>query len=447
MTISPFSSLGMGSTYLKYFPSFEDADRNRFFSFLFLIAIAGNALILFTGFALKDVIILRYSERAPEYIDFFFVTGIIVLSNSLFELFFNYSRSIMQVIFPSFLRDVYLRLGSLFLVIGYAFNWWSFDSTIFGLGIVYLLAFVFLFVQLSVLYHFRFDFRIGIVNTQWKKNIVRFGGYAMLVSGSFALYNNASYDQITAHLGTDAMGIFQTCFFIAVIVEMPRRNMAKVMGPIISTASQRKNTKEIKSLYQRGSLTMGVIGTLLFIGIITNLHDLFDFVPKGEDFRTGYWVVVIICLAKLSVMISSFAGEVINFSTLYRYNLLFQLVATFLLILLNYFFVPLWGINGAGIAFFIATLVHIGLKFTFVGYHFKMYPLTRSHLVLLGIASLVTAFAFWFQPTMHPIASIVIRSVITSVLFLVPIYYFKVSEDINRLIRSTFGRFFKINLS
>ena len=447
MTISPFSSLGTGSTYLKYFPSFNEENKHRLFSFLFLIAIVGNTIVLLTGFAFKDVIALRYVEKAPEYLDFMSITGMVIVSNSFFELFFNYSRSIMKVVFPSFLRDIYLRLGSLSLVMGFAFEWWGFNTAVFGLGVVYLSALVLLFSQLVLFHGFRFDFKMGSINAEWRNRIFRFGGYSMLVAGSFALYNNASYDQITAYLGTDAMGVFQTCFFIAIIVEMPRRNMAKVMGPIISKESEGNNMKEIKSLYQRGSLTMGVIGTLLFIGITTNLNDLFNFIPNGDEFRIGYWIVIMVCYTKLSLMISSFAAEIINFSPLYRYNLIFQLTATFLLLTLNYFFIPLWGINGAGIAFLIATLTHIILKFFFVGYHFGMYPLTKSHVPLIIITLIVLAFAFWFQTNWHPVISIVIRSVLTTVLFLFPVYYFKVSKDINKLIRSTFERFFKIKLS
>lgn len=447
MTVSPFSSLGTSSTYIKFFPSLKDADRNRLFSFLFLVAVIGNAAFLLVGFLLKDIIIVRYIERAPEYIDFISITGIIVLSNSLFELFFSFSRSVMKVIFPSFLRDIYLRVGTLSLIIGFAFDWWSFSTAVFGLGFVYVGAFALLFAQLVLFHHFRFDFRFSIFKGPYTIKLFKFAGYAMLVAGSFALYNNASYDQITAFLGSDATGIFQTCFFIAVIVEMPRRNMSKVMSPIISKESQAQNLKEIESLYHRGSLTMGVLGLLLFIGIMTNLTDLFAFIPKGKEFQAGYWIVIIICISKVSVMLSSFSSEIINFSHLYRFNLFFQVAATVALIGLNYLLIPIWGINGAGIAYLSATLINILLKFFFVGIHFKIYPITKAHVPLFLIAALVAVLAFWFQTNLHPIISIGIRSVLTAMLFLGLVYYFRVSEDINKLIRSTFDQLFKIKLS
>ncbi|MDE0471388.1 MAG: hypothetical protein OXH57_05560, partial [Ekhidna sp.] len=58
MMISPLSLLGTSSSYIKFFPVFSDNNKNRFFSFLFLITIIGNGIILLAGYFLKDVIAL-----------------------------------------------------------------------------------------------------------------------------------------------------------------------------------------------------------------------------------------------------------------------------------------------------------------------------------------------------------------------------------------------------
>lgn len=446
MMVSPISSFGMASSFIKFFPTFQEGERNRFFSFLFLVTLIGNTLILIVGYFLKDAIAARYIETAPEYIDYLSITAIIIVSNSLFDLFFSFSRTIMKVIFPSFLREVYLRLGSLLLVIGFAFEWWNFDMAVSGLGIVYSLAFIFLFAQLIIEHDFRFDFHFGIITQEWRGKLIRFGSYSMALAGSFAIINNISYDQITAQLGSAMNGIFNTCFFIAVIVEMPRRNMSKVLSPVISSEFARQNMKEVDSLFKRGSITMSVIGVLLFIGIITNLQDLFNFIPKGSEFQAGFWVVVGVCFAKLVLMVSSFAGEIINFSHLYRYNLLFQLIAAGVLITLNYYLISLWGINGAVISYVIAILFHICLKVGFVWYHFKIQPMVKSHLPLFIIGTFIGLAAFFFQPSWHPVVSIIIRSILTATIFTIMVYRFQISPDINKLIHSTFERFFKINL-
>ncbi|MEM6738272.1 MAG: polysaccharide biosynthesis C-terminal domain-containing protein [Bacteroidota bacterium] len=446
MMVSPISSFGAGSSYMKYFPSFDEEKKHRLFSFLFLVCVIGNGIILLVGYLLKDSIALRYVDTAPIYIDFLFVTGIVIVSNSFFDLFFNYSRSVLRVVVPSFLRDIYLRLGSFFLVIGYSLTWWNFDKAVIGLGIVYFSSFVVLFFQLIIRHAFHFDFRLESINTSWKKKLFEFGVYSMMLAGSFAVINNISYDQITAVLGSDMTGIFTTCFFIGVVVEMPKRNMAKVLIPLISKASKENDSQAIKAIYQRSSITMSIIGILFTIGIITNLQDLFDFIPKGSAFQAGFWVAVFVCLAKLTLMISSFSGEIINFSHLYKYNLYFQVLAAFMLVILNYFLIPIWGINGAGFSYVITMIFHTALKTGFVQYHFKISPLINSHLFLFIVSGATFALAFFFKPAFHPLINIGIRSMLITGVFVVLVYRFRISADINNLIHSTFERFLKIKL-
>ncbi|WP_420575639.1 lipopolysaccharide biosynthesis protein [Ekhidna sp.] len=446
MIVSPIASFGMSSSFLKFFPSFNQNDRNRFFSYLFLVTVVGNALVLIAGYLLRDLIAARYIETAPTYIEYLSITALIVISNSLFELFFSYSRTIMKVIFPSFLRDIYLRVGSLLLVFGYAMEWWDFSVAVIGLGTLFFFAFIFLFIQLITFHGFRFDFSFGIIRREWKKRLIKFGLYSMMLAGSFALINNVSYDQVTALLGAEMNGIFTTCFFIAIIVEMPRRSMSKVIAPIISSEFERGNMAEVDKLYKRSSITMSVIGMLLFIGIVTNLQDLFDFIPKGGDFQTGFWVVIAVCFAKLTLMVSSFAGEIINFSPNYKYNLIFQVTAAVVLITLNSFLIVKWGLNGAAISYLITILFHILLKVLFVKIRFGLHPFMRSHIPLIVIGGIITLGAYCFQPSWHPVINIAIRSILTSIIFIFLIYRLRISTDINKLIHSTFERFLKINL-
>ena len=366
MMISPFCSLGMGSSFIKYFPSFEGSFKNQLFTFQLLIVVFANILLIAGWHVFKDWIASYYVESAPEYVNYLSITAIVIVVNSLFDLFFSYSKTLLKVVFPSFLRDIFLKLGSAVLVIGYAVNWYSFEWAINGLAINYSLAFILLYLQLATKHGLRFTFNFSNITITWKKKIFKFSIYSMLMAGSFAILNNVTYSQITSYLGAAANGIFTTCFFIGIIVEMPRKNMAKVVVPIISSAFDKNDMTQIETIYKKGSITMSVIGYLLFIGIITNLHDLFNLIPKGDQFRTGYSVVLGVCITKLVLMIASFSGEIISFSRFYKYNLLFQVLAAVLLVFLNYFIILKWGLDGVAISYTSVIIVHIIIKLIYV---------------------------------------------------------------------------------
>lgn len=447
MMISPICSLGMGASFIKFFPALKDEFRNQFFTFQFTITLFANVMVIIAGFLLKEWIAGIYAESAPQYIQYLFITGVVIVVNSLFDLFFSYSRSILKVVFPSFLREIFLRIGSIFLVVGYALNWFSFDWAVYGLGITYGLVFILLYLQLVISHHFRFDFNFSQISADWKKRLFRFAFYSMGLAGSFAILNNATYSQVSSLLGPAANGIFTTCFFIGVIVEMPRRNMAKVMSPIISSEFEKQNMKEVDSLYKRSSITMSVIGILLFMGIITNLNDLFVFIPKGEQFETGFWVVTMVCAAKLVLMASSFPGEIINYSPLYRYNLIFQVGAAVMIVVMNQLVIPIWGLTGAGISYFAIITLHVIVKILFVQKYFHIQPFILAHIKLILAGLVIGALAWFWHPPTHPAIAIILRSIAITLVFIYLIYRLRISDDINKLIRSTFERFLNIKIS
>lgn len=436
MMVSPLCSVGMSGSYVKYFPLFKDSVKlkSQIFSFQFAVIIVSNILIISIALLNRDWIISKFSEDSSDYVNYLYITAIVVVVNSLFEHLFAYSATMLKVVFPSFLREIQLRLGAVVLILGFAGGYYDFDWAVQGLAINYSLALFLLFGNLILVRKLRFDLSFFKISREWKIKILRFSLYSMLVALSFSVLNNVSYSQVSTMMGDDFNGILVTCFFIGVIVEMPRRNMARVIGPLLSNAMAHKEYDEVEKIYKRGSITMTVIGALLFIGIVTNLNDLFSFIPKGDEFSLGFWIVIAVCGAKLVLMVSSFSGEILNYSDHYKYNLFFQVIAAVVLIVLNYLLIPIYGLNGVAISYFSTITLHVIAKFFMVRRILGINPFIKSH-VQLGIISVLVWVAFYFfKPDFSPFLSIAFRSVLTTVFFTFLVYRFKVSEDINKLI-------------
>lgn len=440
MILSPLISLGLHSSFIRFFPSFEKTDQNHFFTFLLLIS-SLSIIIVFAGIGLlHNSIESYYREKAPEYIQFIGITGIVVVANGLFELFYSFSRSRLEVFIPSIIRDIYLRLGMIFLVAGFGFNLFSFTTAAYGIGVLYvsgLLAFtIILFFKsgLRLVFNFRF------ISYTWLKSLLSYSLFAMFSAISFAMINHISFSQITSALGPRMNGIFSTCFFLGLIVELPRQNMSRIVQPILSKASESKNEAQIHAIYHKSAITMGAIGLLITIGIITNLEDLFVYIPKGNEFQQGYWVVVAVCTARLAIMISGFPEMIITYSKKYRVHLYLQIMAAAMIFGLNHLLIPLHGINGVALSYLITMLMLTLARIIYVYLYFSRHPFDKKHLMLLSIGFLVAVIALSINFGLHPLPQIFLRSVVSVVIFVFLIYRFKISEDINRLIRSTFDR-------
>lgn len=448
MMLSPLCAVGMSGSYIKYFPAFKDSKKlkNQFFTLQFSAIVLSNLLILFIAYLNREWLIAKFSEGSSNYANYLAITAIIVVVNSLFDHLFAISSTVLRVIFPSFLREVFLRLGAIVLVLGYAGGFFGFDWAVKGLAINYSAVLLLLFLKLVIFDKLRFDFSLTEISPEWRKKIFQFSIYSMSLAVSFAVMNNVSYNQVTNFMGDAANGIFVTCFFIGTIVEMPRRNMARVVAPLISDSLANNKIEDTNQLYKKSSITMSVIGMLLFIGILTNLDDLFAFIPKGEDFALGYGVVLAVCGAKLLMMFSSFAGEIINYSEFYRYNLLFLALAAVTLIILNYILIPLYGLNGVAISYFATITVHSLVKFLFVKVKFGIHPFMRAHVKLLVIGGLVLLGFYLFDTQLNVVLNIIFRSVLTTIVFTFLAYRLRISSDINQLIASLLSKYLKIRI-
>ena len=436
MIISPLTTVGMNSTYIKFFPALKDSKKliNQFFTFQLSLIVLSNILILLIAYLNRDWIIGMFSRGTSGYSNYLTITAIIVIVNSLFDQLYAYSSSILKVIFPAFLREVFLRLGAIVLVLGYAGGYFGFEWAVKGLAINYTLVVILLFAHLIISHKLRFDFNFSLITKEWRRKIFSFSIYSMSMAVTFAIINNASYNQVSSVLGDAFNGIFVTCFFIGVIVEMPRRNMARVVAPLLSDSVNNNDLKHTEVLYKKSSITMAAIGALLFIGIMTNLDDLFSFIPKGSDFAKGFSVVLAVCAAKLVLMVSSFAGEIINYSNHYRYNLLFQVLAAIFLVSMNYVLLPIYGLNGVAISYFLTIFLHAIVKNLFVQKLFRIHPFVKSHFTLLIITILVFSLFYVFDTSLAPLYNVILRSILTTIVFTFLIYKLKISEDINRIL-------------
>ena len=106
--------------------------------------------------------------------------------------------------------------------------------------------------------------------------------------------------------------------------------------------------------------------------------------------------------------------------------------------------IPRFGITGAALASLISKYIYNGLKFIFLYKKYKFQPFSFKHIEII-----IFAFVAWYLSTLIPVLNhfifdLVVRSLFISIVFLVPVYFFKVSEDINRkaeqILRMVFQR-------
>ena len=172
---------------------------------------------------------------------------------------------------------------------------------------------------------------------------------------------------------------------------------------------------------------------LICVLIVVNAQQCYALLPD-KDYNTGLMVLVIISVVKLSDTLVGFNNAVLLNSPYYHTVLFLGVFLAIGTILMNRWLIPLYGINGAGIATLIAFSSYNLLKSVFVYRKYGLQPLYKETLLttFFGLVS-VGVFFFWDFP-FHPLMNICLKSLLVGGAFVFFLLKWNLSKDLVRLI-------------
>ena len=126
-------------------------------------------------------------------------------------------------------------------------------------------------------------------------------------------------------VGLSIVGAYSLYLFIATVISIPMRALAKISIPIITNSWKENDIKQISDIYKRTSLIQIIFGVLLYIGIIINKENLFVILNKPE-YSANFAIFYFLGLAILIDVTVGLNSEIIASSKYYRYDALFNMV-------------------------------------------------------------------------------------------------------------------------
>jgi len=121
-------------------------------------------------------------------------------------------------------------------------------------------------------------------------------------------------------------------------------------------------------------------------------------------------------------------------SPYYKSILRFGVFLAVMTVVLNYFFIPKFGIKGAAIASFLAISLYDTAKVIYVNVKYNMQPFSRGTAYLLIIIITSFALAQWVPDIENRYLSLAVNTLFTAVLYIGLLYLSKMSETFNGLV-------------
>lgn len=433
--LMPLMAFGVHNTLIKFYSSYKTrVSLNSFLTlmlFLPLLIIIPLSIITYVSYGTIGEFL---STENPIIKDYLWHTVVIATALAYFEVFFAWSKVQMKTVFGNFMREVFHRVGTMVLLFLLHFGLVHVEGFMIGLVCIYVLRMIIMSV-------YAFSVKLPVIIFKKVNNLNSVLKYSLLIiiAGSIAtILLDIDKVMLGKYIPIKQIAYYNVGIFIAAVIAVPQRAMHQILMPLSAKYLNENNFIALKDLYKRSSINLLIVSGLIFLLIVLNINQLYYLIP--EEYSVGLHVVLLISIAKLYDSLLGSNNAILFNSDYYRIVLLLGVILVIIMIVLNMVFIPLFGINGAALATFLAIFFYNSIKLLFVYKKFKILPFTVNSFkigcfILLG----VLIFYFW-DFSFHPIINIGLKSLLVSVLYVYLVYIFNFSEDITIQIKKILNK-------
>ncbi|NGP78029.1 oligosaccharide flippase family protein [Balneolaceae bacterium YR4-1] len=435
-----FAHLGIKNVVIRYFPYFKHTrdSRSRLFTLTVLVAMVGFLIFSLLFFSLENILIDYYQEKSPLFTEYYLYLVPLVFAILFFETLNNYVRALQDSITGSFLNEVVMRVLIIILLIVHFFDFISFELFMVGFVSSYCLQPLYLAVYLYRRDELTFSNPINDNIRRLAKSMSVYGLYSLLGGITVHLVGNIDIIMLGSLSDLANTAVYAIAFYVGSVITVPQRSILKIAIPVLADLIKEKKHEQILNLYRRTSLNQIIAGSLLFIGIWANMHNLLGLLP--EAYQGAKWVIITIGAAKLFDMATGINGGIIMNSKYYRFDLYTNILLVILTITTNYLLIPTYGIMGAAIATAFSIFVYNAIKMVFVWIKFSMQPFQWTAPVVLLIAAVCLLLSFEIPYLFNFYFDVILRSLLIAIVFLGSILLFNLSDDLKSLVNETLKR-------
>jgi len=425
-----FANFGSIYTIWKFFPYFNNREKNHFgFIKLMLIVVSvGILLISAITLLLRPYIEGIYLLHSPLFSEYFIWMIPIGISYVLFLVFEIYLRGLFKNLLAVVVHEIVLRVLLTFLLVLLGVGAIDFEQLVIFHSLTYALPTIILILYLKKIGQLQFSIPSIQISRRFKKILLHFSAVNYVNNLGYVLVTSLDLLIVSQMLGLSAAGVYSTMVFFAGAILVPYKSLHRVSVSLVSDYWKQKDMTKMQDLYVKFSSVSLVIGLVFFLFIWLNVDPLFSLLPP--DFIAGKWIFFFLMIGKLFDMYCGLNGSILVTSKKYKYDIYFTLLLTLLVFGLNLFLIPIYGAIGAAISTLSALFLYNAIRLYFVAYHYKMFPFTKKQvpIILLGVLTLLTG-SFTIHMVSHPIAQIIVQSLLVVILFLVPLFYLKLEVE------------------
>jgi len=427
--LSLVTKLGLTQGLVQFISRFTEnnriEERNSIISFSFLLVSVFSIILSVILFIFSDFIALNIFNN-QKLASLLKVMSPILILLSLIELTPGIFRGLKIVKYQVLGRDLiqsFIRL-IMVLILGYL------GYKIYGLVAAFYLSMAF---SLLYLFYKVYDLNLfGKIKCKFitsYKEILIFS--APLLISSILHYSISKVDifMIGYFLNTSSVGIYTVALKIGTLTNFLLFSINSMFAPNITTLYYNNQMVKLEKLYQ--VITKWVLGinlSVFFLFIILSKEIMNVF---GTEFIIG-WIALILITAGQVVNAGVGSAGLINVMTGYPKSELYVSIIVFVInVTLNYFLIPIYGIEGAAFASLISIGVMNLLRLYILYNRLEILPYNKKylHVIYSAIIAFIIGYIINSYIDLHYLLHILVIGFIFTAIDIFANWQFGLEED------------------
>ncbi|APG59452.1 polysaccharide biosynthesis C-terminal domain-containing protein [Christiangramia salexigens] len=433
--IWPFLVFGVHSTLIKFFTSYKTrADQDKLLNLVLILPAIVSLILGLIGLWTYDYLLDYFAGENELVQPYIWIIFLVALATAYFELFFSWSKIYYKSVFGNLMKEVFHRLCISLLLVGVFLKWVSVENFIYGMAGVYMF-------RTLIMAAYAFSLHPPALNLKLPNNlspVLKYSALILLAASVATVLLDLDKVMIEYYLPIENVAIYGIAVYIATVISVPQKAMHQITNPLTAEMLNNRDKEGLKDIYQKSSLNLLIISGLIFIWIITNVNDLYKLMP--EEYGISIFVVLLISLVKLFDNLLGNNNSIIFNSDYYRIVLGIGVILVILAFIFNLIFIPVFGIDGAALASFLAFVMYNSSKLFIVFKKFKIHPFTEYTGWTLAITAVFCLIFYFWEFPFHPLLSIILKGSISGLIYIYLIYHFKFSPEINQILNKYLKR-------
>lgn len=438
ITLATLCTLGSLPVIYKFFPFYRDhltVEKNDLPFITITICFLGFIVMCIGGYALRGIIIQKFSARSPLFVQYSWMIYPFCLFYLLYLWLEGFGWSFKKGATSNLLRELVPRLLFTISIVLLAMRVINLLQFLILFSLSYLLPAAILFNILRKTGTFNFNTTISKLTIRLKSKMINFGLFIFGAQFLNLLSRNADTFIISskAERGLTDTAVFTIATYVVTLMDIPQRSITAISIPVLSESWKNKNMKSISNIYTKSVANLLIIGLSMFCIVLLNVHNLVNFL--GKDYKGIEWVIFFLGLSKLIDLGTGANAQIISTSNYWKVDFSTTVIFTIIALPLNYILIAHYGMIGAAYATLIAICFYNAMRFGFLWIKFSLQPYTWKDLLAVIYAAAAAIICYNIPLVKNIYIDSILRTVVFCLLFFPAVYFTGISTEVNQLIK------------